>query len=128
MSRHPVSGRGQPPGWFILHARKAADLNGTVLPAHPLATEPGTPVRIAFRSARTTPSLPRLEYEHGEPPPGADPGRPLYEGGAAAVRGGIASGAGLEPAGAGFRAPLGTPTPHPETVRKARFERADREV
>jgi hypothetical protein len=30
--------------------------------------------------------------------------------------------------GAGFRAPLGTPAPHPETVRKARFERADREV
>lgn len=51
ISRHPVSGRGQPPGWFILHARKAADLNGTVLPAHPLATEPGTPVRIAFQSA-----------------------------------------------------------------------------
>ena len=31
--------------------RKAADSNGTVLPAHPLATEPGTPVRIAFHSA-----------------------------------------------------------------------------
>jgi hypothetical protein len=72
-------------------------------------------------------SLPRLEYEHREPPPGADPGRPPYESGAAAVRGGMASGAGLEPAEAGSRAPLGTPTPHPETVRKAPLERADRE-
>jgi hypothetical protein len=32
-----------------------------------------------------------------EPPPGADPGRPPYEGGAAAVRGGQAAGQGLEP-------------------------------
>ena len=39
---HPVSNRGQPPGWFILHEQKAADSNGTVLPAHPLATEPGS--------------------------------------------------------------------------------------
>ncbi len=43
------------------------------------------------------PSLPELEYEHVEPPPGADPGRPLYESGAAAVRGGIAGEPGLEP-------------------------------
>ena len=33
----------------------------------------------------------------GEPPPGADPGRPLYESGAAAVRGGIAAHRGFEP-------------------------------
>src|SRR5882672_6410105 len=43
------------------------------------------------------PSLPELEYEHVEPPPGADPGRPLYESGAAAVRGGEAGEPGLEP-------------------------------
>ena len=57
-----------------------------------------------------------------EPPSGADPDRPPYESGAAAVRGGIASGAGLEPAKAGVRALLGTPTPHPEPVRAERFE------
>ncbi len=28
--RRPVSSRGQPPGWFILHEQKAADSNGTV--------------------------------------------------------------------------------------------------
>ena len=42
-------------------------------------------------------SLPKLEYEHVEPPPGADPGHPLYESGAAAVRGGIAAHRGFEP-------------------------------
>ena len=57
--------------------------------------------RTRNRRLLKPPSLPRLEYEHGEPPPGADPGRPLYESGAAAVRGGMASGAGLEPAGRG---------------------------
>jgi hypothetical protein len=30
-----------------------------------------------------------LGYEDSEPPPGADPGLPPYEGGAAAVRGGL---------------------------------------
>jgi len=29
-----------------------------------------------------------LGYKHIEPPPGADPGHPPYDGGAAAVRGG----------------------------------------
>ena len=38
-----------------------------------------------------------LGYENVEPPPGADPGHPLYEGGAAAVRGGLAAGQGFEP-------------------------------
>jgi hypothetical protein len=33
----------------------------------------------------------------GEPPPGADPGHPLYESGAAAVRGGVAAHRGFEP-------------------------------
>lgn len=57
--------------------------------------------------------LPRslVSYERTEPPSGADPDRPPYEGGAAAVRGGLASGAGLEPAMAGVRALQGTPTP-----------------
>jgi hypothetical protein len=73
VSRHPVSGRGQPPGWFILPApppsgamateggggieppgsaveRKAGYSKATVSPAHPLATEPGTPVRFTFRA------------------------------------------------------------------------------
>lgn len=59
-----------------------------------------------------------------EPPSGADPDRPPYESGAAAVRGGMASGAGLEPAKTGVRALLGTPTPHPEPVRKAGLEPA----
>ena len=63
-----------------------------------------------------------VSYEGIEPPSGADPDRPPYEGGAAAVRGGQASGAGLEPAEAGVRALLGTPTPHPESVRAERFE------
>jgi hypothetical protein len=31
--------------------RKVADLNGTVSPAHPLATEPGAPVRFTFRKS-----------------------------------------------------------------------------
>jgi hypothetical protein len=38
-----------------------------------------------------------LGYEDMEPPPGADPGRPPYEGGAAAVRGGVATLPGFEP-------------------------------
>jgi len=39
-----------------------------------------------------------LGYERSEPPPGADPGHRPYEGRAAAVRGGIADRAGIEPA------------------------------
>lgn len=45
----------------------------------------------------------RLEYEHMEPPPGVEPGHPRYEGGAAAVRGGVAAGQGLETSIGGFR-------------------------
>jgi hypothetical protein len=45
-----------------------------------------------------------LGYERMEPPPGADPGHPLYESGAAAVRGGKAGHPGLEPGNSGFRA------------------------
>jgi hypothetical protein len=77
VSRHPVSGRAsrlagsssKPPStapvWCHGHEgggggielpgsdpaeRKTADSNGTVSPAHPLATEPGTPVRFTFRA------------------------------------------------------------------------------
>jgi hypothetical protein len=46
-----------------------------------------------------------------EPPSGADPDHPRYEGGAATVRGGMASGAGVEPTGAWFRAMLGCRQP-----------------
>ena len=53
--------------------------------------------RTRNRRLLKSPSLPELEYEHVEPPPGADPGHPLYESGAAAVRGGVAAHRGFEP-------------------------------
>src|SRR5499427_7345761 len=51
----------------------------------------------SVRFERTLPSascwcLLPLGYEDVEPPPGADPGHPPYEGGAAAVRGGVSWG------------------------------------
>jgi len=52
-----------------------------------------------------------LGYEHVEPPPGADPGHPLYESGAAAVRGGLATRAGIEPACFRVRAGAGCQQP-----------------
>jgi hypothetical protein len=55
---HPVSGRGQPPGWFILQEQKATDSNGTVSPAHPLATEPSAPVWFTFHGYRPGDSNP----------------------------------------------------------------------
>jgi hypothetical protein len=63
------------------------------------------PKGIRVRSAGLEPatsrpstwSLCQLEYEHVEPPSGADPDHPPYEGGAAAVRGGVVPGQGLEP-------------------------------
>jgi hypothetical protein len=57
-----------------------------------------TPVQGVLGAIRThTPSascwcLLPLGYEDMEPPPGADPGHPPYEGGAAAVRGGLSWG------------------------------------
>jgi hypothetical protein len=45
-----------------------------------------------------------LGYKHMEPPPGADPGHPPYEGEAAAVRSGKAGHPGFEPGNSGFRA------------------------
>ena len=62
--RHPVSSRGQPPGWFILHERKAEHSKLTVLPAHRLAGEPGAPIRFTFHEYRpgdSNPDHPRLE-------------------------------------------------------------------
>ena len=38
------------PDWFILHEQKAEHSKPTVLPAHRLAGEPGTPVRFTFRT------------------------------------------------------------------------------
>jgi hypothetical protein len=49
--------------------------------------------RFRFAARRRSPCLRRcllpLGYEDVEPPPGADPGHPPYEGGAAAVRDGV---------------------------------------
>jgi hypothetical protein len=46
----------------------------------------------ALSATSTLRLLPKLGYEDVEPPPGADPGHPPYEGGAAAVRGGVSWG------------------------------------
>ena len=54
-------------------------------------------VEPATDGSSSRPLYRNLEYEHMEPPPGADPGRPQYESGAAAVRGGVAGEPGLEP-------------------------------
>jgi hypothetical protein len=44
---HTASNRSRRPGRFILQARKAGYSKATVLPAHPLATEPGAlPVHL----------------------------------------------------------------------------------
>jgi hypothetical protein len=50
--------------------------------------------QAGFEPATSRPSTWRLclGYKHMEPPPGADPGHPPYEGGAAAVRGGVSWG------------------------------------
>ena len=58
--------------------------------------DPGAAVcQAGFGPATSRPSTWRLYllgYKHMEPPPGADPGHPLYESEAAAVRGGILPG------------------------------------
>ena len=46
----------------------------------------------ALSAISTLRLLPNLGYEDLEPLPGADPGHPPYEGGAAAVRGGVSWG------------------------------------
>ena len=58
----------------------------------------------------------RLEYEHVEPLPGADPGHPRYEGGAATVRSGLAGIPGFEPGCSGFRARRVCQFPHIPSV------------
>jgi hypothetical protein len=90
----PLSKRCQHPDWFILQeppapspygamatgdgggieppgsdpaARKAGYSKATVSPAHPLATEPGAPVRFTFRERRAG---------AGEPPGTRRPERP----------------------------------------------------
>ena len=66
----------------------------------------------------------RLEYEHVEPLPGADPGHPRYEGGAATVRSGLAGIPGFEPGCSGFRARRVCQFPHIPSVRAAGVEPA----
>ena len=63
--------------------------------------------QAGFEPATSRPSTWRLcllGYKHMKPPPGADPGHPPYEGGAAAVRGGKAGHPGFEPGNSGSRA------------------------
>lgn len=66
-------------------------------------------------------ALSLLSYIRVEPPPGAGPGLPPYESGAASVRGGHASGAGAGPAGPWVRVMAGIPSPTRNPVRKAWF-------
>lgn len=47
---HTLSKRSRPPGRFILRERKAQQSKLTVLTAHRLAGEPGTPVQFTFRT------------------------------------------------------------------------------
>jgi hypothetical protein len=73
-----------------------------------------------------------LGYEDMEPPPGADPGHPPYEGGAAAVRGGVAGHPGFEPGKLRVQSPAGLPIPpmaiecgrRESNAQAARFELA----
>lgn len=92
----PVRFRGGAciPGRFTLHPGLY-----TLRPPECVDLIPGVLGGSRTRSRRLLkpPSLPRLEYEHVEPPPGADPGRPPYESGTAAVRGGVAASRGFEP-------------------------------
>ena len=69
--------------------------------------------------ATSTPCLLRLGYEDMEPIPGADPGHPPYESGAAAVRGGEATGTGIEPVCPSFRDLAGFQTTHPVSRRRS---------
>ena len=92
----------------------------------------GPVCQAGFEPATSRPSTWRLcllGYKHMEPPPGADPGHPPYEGGAAAVRGGKATGAGIEPAWPRFRALMGCQQPtryqcgrRESNAQAARFE------
>lgn len=74
---------------------------------HPVVGPRGDVSPVRFERTLPSPScwcLLPLGYEDMEPPPGADPGHPPYEGEAAAVRGGEAGHPGFEPGNSGFRA------------------------
>ena len=77
---------GADPGLLPYRGRVTAVCDGGA-PAQAMA------VASASQTRRRSPCLRRcllpLGYEDVEPPPGADPGHPPYEGGAAAVRGGV---------------------------------------
>jgi hypothetical protein len=77
---------GADPGLLPYRGRVTAVCDGGA-PAQAMA------VASASRTRRRSPCLRRcllpLGYEDVEPPPGADPGHPPYEGGAAAVRDGV---------------------------------------
>ena len=82
--------------WLADHTKAARSLEPGA------STLGGTRTRnhMALDHAR----LPVCGTSAREPPPGADPGHPPYEGGAAAVRGGKATLPGFEPGTSWFRA------------------------
>jgi hypothetical protein len=56
----PPGFRPGPAAWLVHPPRKAADSNGTVLPAHPLATEPGAlPVHLPCAGRESNPHVRR---------------------------------------------------------------------
>lgn len=141
------------PGWnrtgVVVRSKAAAPLpteqpaNGAPAECHPRLADlqgpsgpwtQGPVCQAGFEPATSRPSTWRLcllGYKHMEPPPGADPGHPPYEGGAAAVRGGKATGAGIEPAWPRFRALMGCQQPtryqcgrRESNAQAARFELA----
>ena len=73
--------------------------------------------RTRNRRLLKPPSLPRLEYEHGEPPPGADPGRPCTKAEPQPCAAAWLPGLDSNQRG-GVQSPAGDAYPHPETVRK----------
>jgi hypothetical protein len=66
VSAQPVSGRCRVPARFILHGGRRTTRKPQ-FPAHPLATEPGAPVRFTFRGYRPGDSNP----DHPRPERGA---------------------------------------------------------
>ena len=56
----PPGFRPGPAAWLVHPPRKVADSNGTVLPAHPLATEPGPcPVHLPYAGRESNPHVRR---------------------------------------------------------------------
>jgi hypothetical protein len=87
LTLHGSRRRVLPPAGHPYKGRPVVGPSGHVPPVRLELTLPGPSCRCL---------LP-LGYEGSEPPPGADPGHPLYESGAAAVRGGKAARRGFEP-------------------------------